>query len=66
MKDNVNMLCGQCGNKMDKVITGCNHILKGGGWTGRDLIEKKERKTKSSNMGVKTQEKLHYNEKIGD
>jgi putative FmdB family regulatory protein len=49
-----------CGESMQKIITGCNFNLKGGGW-GRDFTEKKEHEAKSSKLKEKMIEKERYN-----
>jgi putative FmdB family regulatory protein len=59
IKEDPEILCGNCGTRMERIISGCNFVLKGGGW-GRDQIEKKERETRSEKQKVKTTEKLHY------
>lgn len=61
INDESPVLCGICGQHMQRLISGCNFVLKGGGW-GRDLTEKKERLKKSDKMGEKMREKEHYGE----
>jgi len=64
MDDDSKLLCGKCGNEMSKIINNCNYILKGGGWTGKDQSEKKERLKNSEDMGKATKEKLNYNHDV--
>jgi len=64
MKEDPNVLCGECGDPMDKIITNCNYVLKGSGWVGRDITEKKEREDRSERLGKITKDKVrngHFN-----
>ena len=48
--DDTELVCGGCGDPMHRIITSCNFILQGNGWTGRDTVEKKERIERSKKM----------------
>lgn len=61
MHDQSPVICGICGQYMQKVIGNCSFVLKGGGW-GRDLTEKNERQKRSEKMSGVMKEKEHYGE----
>lgn len=57
INDTSELICGICGDPMERLISSCNFILQGNGWTGRDNTEKRERIKKSAKMKTTMKEK---------
>lgn len=61
--DESELLCATCGDAMQVLIRNCNFVLMGS-WTGRDIIEKNERESRSEKLKTKTKERELSNDPL--
>ncbi len=48
--------CSECGKRMVRNISGMGFVLKGDGWTGRDIREKRQRAKRAISQQKKMEE----------